>query len=234
MNRGFSTAPFSDLNALQARAAVFDVDYTILKHSSTIAFAKTAIRNKLLHPLQLLASAKLHVQARLGLANSENLPRHLPFLEGMSRELLDELAEEVFLRYMVKGVYPEAIALIRELQSRGCLVILATASLDFLISPLAAFLHIPASHVLTTHLGYEKGLCTGRVLGKHCIGLEKLHRAAALLKDRRIPNSSAAFFTDSIMDLGMMNRVGYPVATNPDVLLHMKAKRNGWEILRFR
>jgi HAD superfamily hydrolase (TIGR01490 family) len=225
---------FSHIRAMEARAAVFDVDYTLLQRSSTVAFARVAIKHKLIAPHMLIESALLHFRVQHGIANPRKLPRELNFLAGLPKSLLDDLADEVFLRYLIKSIYPDAISLIRQHLSRGCLVILATASLDFIIRPLAEFLRIPESHVITTNLEYADGMCTGRVDGKPCYGLEKLRRSAELLRDRNIPLEQAAFYSDSIIDLGMMSRVGYPVATNPDFRLRRHAVKGNWDIISLR
>lgn len=219
---------------MEAKAAVFDVDYTLLRHSSTIAFAKVAFNHRLIAPHNLIDSAFIHLRVKYGLGSPKHFPKSLPFLKGLPRDLLDDLAEEVFLRYLIKSIYPDAVALIRQHLSHGCLVVLATASLDFLIRPLADFLNIPETHVITTRMQYNNGLCTGDIDGIPCYGLEKLRRSTELLRMRNIPLEHAAFYSDSILDLAMMDRVGYPVATNPDLRLRRKARRGGWDLITLR
>jgi HAD superfamily hydrolase (TIGR01490 family) len=210
------------------------VDYTLLQRSSTIAFARVALKHKLIPLPMMIRSALLHFQIKNGVASTQNLPRELPFLKDVPRSLLDDLADEVFLRFLIKSIYPDAIALIRQHQARGCLIILATASLDFIIRPLAEFLKIPASHVVTTNMEYIHGVCTGKVDGRPCYGLEKLRRSNELLRERHIPLDETAFYSDSIIDLGMMVKVGYPVATNPDPVLRRHAKKGGWDIISLK
>ncbi len=225
---------FQHIRAMQARAAVFDVDYTLLQRSSTIAFARVALKHRLIPPRMLLRSAWLHFQVKYGIASTANLPRSLPFLSDLPRSLLDDLADEVFLRFIIKSIYPDGIALIRQHQARGCLIILATASLDFIIRPLAEFLKIPSSHVVTTEMEYRDGICTGEVDGRPCYGLEKLRRTNELLRERHIPLEETAFYSDSVIDLGMMVKVGYPVATNPDPVLRRHAKKGDWDIISLK
>lgn len=233
-NDSYPSNSFQHIQAMKARAAVFDVDYTLLRRSSTMAFARVAMRHRLIAPRYLFDSAMIHFKVKYGIANPSRLPKKLYFLEDLPRSLLDDLADEVFLRHLLKSIYPDAISLIRQHLDRGCLVILATASLDFIIRPLAEFLKTPQSHVITTRLEYRDGVCTGVIDGKPCYGLEKLHRSAELLRDRNIPLSQAAFYSDSIIDLGMMDRVGYPVATNPDPRLRRHARRGQWDIIKLR
>jgi phosphoserine phosphatase len=41
----------------------------------------------------------------------------------------------------------------------------------------------------------------------------------------------ATFYTDSINDLALMEKVAHPVATNPDAKLRQTAAERGWRIL---
>jgi phosphoserine phosphatase len=41
----------------------------------------------------------------------------------------------------------------------------------------------------------------------------------------------ATFYTDSLNDLALLERVTYPVATNPDERLRSLADQRGWPIL---
>ena len=48
-----------------------------------------------------------------------------------------------------------------------------------------------------------------------------------------VPAEQCSFYSDSIYDLPLMEAVGDPVPTNPDLLLVRHAKRVGWRILNF-
>jgi phosphoserine phosphatase len=45
--------------------------------------------------------------------------------------------------------------------------------------------------------------------------------------------SASYFYTDSISDLPLLERVGHPVAVNPDPRLARLARKRGWPIERF-
>jgi phosphoserine phosphatase len=52
--------------------------------------------------------------------------------------------------------------------------------------------------------------------------------------EQGIDLAQSYFYTDSIVDLPMMERVGYPVAVYPDARLRREAKRRGWPIIDAR
>ena len=41
------------------------------------------------------------------------------------------------------------------------------------------------------------------------------------------------FYTDSVTDLPLLERVGHPVITNPDPLLYWTARRRQWPVIFF-
>jgi phosphoserine phosphatase len=45
--------------------------------------------------------------------------------------------------------------------------------------------------------------------------------------------AASSFYSDSISDLPLLERVGHPVAVNPDPRLRRLAKKRGWPIESF-
>ncbi len=62
----------------------------------------------------------------------------------------------------------------------------------------------------------------------------KVTRLEAWLKDQQLSLSSVQssyFYSDSINDLPLLEKVSHPVATNPDARLRELAIKNQWPIL---
>jgi len=62
-------------------------------------------------------------------------------------------------------------------------------------------------------------------------GEAKLHRTTEWAQRRGVDLSSSTFYTDSYSDRALMERVGHPVAVNPDRRLAALAHRRGWEVV---
>ena len=61
-----------------------------------------------------------------------------------------------------------------------------------------------------------------------CTGL-----VSHMVAEHAIDLRASTFYTDSISDLPMLERVGRPVAVNPDPRLAVLARRRGWPALRW-
>jgi len=61
----------------------------------------------------------------------------------------------------------------------------------------------------------------------------KVHRIESWLAQRGLAwaDVESSFYSDSINDLPLLERVNHPVATNPDEPLRAIAQNRGWRIL---
>ena len=94
--------------------------------------------------------------------------------------------------------------------------------------PLAATLGLDA--VLCSRLEVEAGRFTGRIVEPLCFGRGKVSWAERWAASLGVDLAASAFYTDSFNDLPMLERVGHPVAVNPDLRLARHARRRGWRI----
>ena len=91
----------------------------------------------------------------------------------------------------------------------GHVVALLTSATRYLAEPLAAELGI--EHLLVTQLVVRDGRFTGEAVRPICYGAGKIHWASASPPTRRWTRSAASYFyTDSVTDLPVLERVGHP------------------------
>jgi len=63
--------------------------------------------------------------------------------------------------------------------------------------------------------------------GPVCFGRGKVRVAEAFARAHDVDLSASWFYTDSYSDLPMLERVGHPVAVNPDLRLRRRARARG-------
>jgi phosphoserine phosphatase len=66
-----------------------------------------------------------------------------------------------------------------------------------------------------------------------CYGPGKVVWAERFAAEYDVDLAASTFYTDSISDLPLLERVGQPVAVNPDLRLRRLARRRGWPAERF-
>jgi phosphoserine phosphatase len=77
------------------------------------------------------------------------------------------------------------------------------------------------------------GQLTGEIVGIPSARDGKVQRMEQWLRRRQLDwaQVETTFYTDSINDLALLERVSHPVATNPDDRLRALAQERGWPIV---
>ncbi|MGA2479072.1 MAG: HAD family hydrolase [Spirochaetia bacterium] len=207
----------------------FDVDHTLTRRSSGGRFVMVAMRRGIL-PLRLMFVIPWYsFMYRLGLFRLRTYADGFPYLSGIQRSRLEQIARESFVSRLRGDLFPAAVALVQKLQREGRRVMLATSSLDFIVAPLAE--HLGVSGVLATTLEFMDGVCTGNFVGTPMFRREKKDRVLAFLGGEGVAPQECSFYSDSIYDLPLLEAVGTPVAVNPDIRLRRIARSRGWTII---
>jgi HAD superfamily hydrolase (TIGR01490 family) len=210
--------------------AFFDVDHTLLRGSSARHFLLAGIRSRLFPLSSLWVMPRLYLRFWGGRLEADSVAWELPLLAGLTRGRLEELAEESFAAVR-RNLRPGSAALVARLQAEGRSVVFATTSLDLIVAPLAR--HLGIAEVVATRLQFSGGSATGRFEGLPLLKEEKKRRVLEFLRARGERPESCSFYTDSYLDLPLLEVVGEPVAVNPDARLRRTARERGWSILRF-
>ncbi len=146
-------------------------------------------------------------------------------------------AREEFMRDVIApGITPQALDLVRAHQAAGDAVVIVTATNDFVTRPIADLFGV--SELLAVQLErvpHERGQpwYSGEIEGTPTFREGKVTRMEQWLSARGLGwgDVDATFYTDSINDLSLLEKVQHPVATNPDARLRAIAEQRGWRIL---
>ena len=115
---------------------------------------------------------------------------------------------------------------------RDGLVVIATATNRFITEPIAQALGV--EHLIATEPEMYNGRFTGRVAGTPSFREGKATRTVEWLAARGQPIESfdeSWFYSDSINDRPLLERVTHPVAVDPDPLLERLAHAREWPIM---
>jgi HAD superfamily hydrolase (TIGR01490 family) len=163
----------------------------------------------------------------------ENLiPRLLEAAAGDEEKEMRALCDRWFVEDVMPHIVEPGVERVAQHQEKGHLVAIVSASTQYVVRPMAAYLGIDGQYVCT-HLESKEGLLTGKVLPPVCYGQGKVVWAERFAAEHDVDLSSSYFYTDSISDLPLLERVGHPVAVNPDPRLRRLALQRDWPIERF-
>jgi HAD superfamily hydrolase (TIGR01490 family) len=113
-------------------------------------------------------------------------------------------------------------------QAAGHVCAILSASTPYVTQPLADELGI--EHLICTRPEVENGAFTGGWEPPLCYGPGKVTRAQAWADRHEVDLGLSSFYTDSISDLPMLERVGSPRIINPDPRLHLLARWRGYPV----
>jgi HAD superfamily hydrolase (TIGR01490 family) len=142
-------------------------------------------------------------------------------------------AHERFMRTVVQPeILPDALALVQRHQAAGDQVVIVTATNDFVTAPIAAAFGVEELIAVRLARGAD-GWITGEIEGVPSAREGKVERVAQWLAGRGWGWDAVetTFYSDSMNDLALLERVDHPVATNPDDRLRAIAAERGWRIL---
>jgi HAD superfamily hydrolase (TIGR01490 family) len=158
------------------------------------------------------------------------------FLGFALRPLAEHTAEDLarwHAEFMAARIRPAmgapAKALVQRHLAAGDLCAVVTATNSFVTGPIAR--EFGLTHLVATEPERSAGRFTGRVAGVPCFREGKIVRVEAWLAGlghrlQDFPQST--FYSDSLNDLPLLERVTRPVAVDPDPKLAAVARARGW------
>ena len=223
---------------MAARLALFDLDNTLLRGDSDHAWGEFLIRRGLVDEAAHRAGNDGHYADYL--AGRLDMQAYVPFalgpVVGMAAGERRQL-QAAFLRECVAPmILPAGRELVRGHQQAGDCCVIVTATNSFVTGPVAGeFFGI--KHLLATELEEaDDGRLTGDIRGVPCYHQGKVVRVEEWLGAQAMPYrlDEAVFYSDSITDLPLLERVGEAVAVDPDAALKREAERRGWRVINLR
>ena len=211
--------------------AFFDMDDTLLDTSSSMLYVKHLRRTGKIGRRGLMRAGWWALLYKASLINmAKAMPKMLAYAQGTSvSETLQE-SREWFAATVVSHISLRATKLIRWHQAQGHHPVVISASTQFAVQPVAEYLQLD---FLCTWLEVKNDRLTGGIVEPACYGQGKIFWAERYAARHATCLSDAYFYSDSLSDLPLLERVGHPIAVNPDPRLKRVARRRDWPIEKF-
>jgi len=212
--------------------ALFDLDHTLIPADSDHAWGQFLVnRGEVDGHAYAAANDRFYQQYRDGTLDIELYLRFaLAPLASIEAGRLLEL-QQAFMREVIEPlIKPQALDLVRKHQERGDVCLMITATNEFVTTPIAARFGI--EHLIACGVERIDGRYTGRPQGIASFREGKVTRLVQWIEAKGYQAESllgqASFYSDSANDIALLERVGFPVATNADSLLRAHAHAKGW------
>jgi len=213
---------------------LFDLDNTLLSGDTDVEWLEFLIEQGVLPQSAQQENLEMDRRYRAGRADALEYVRfYLRFYPPHEMPTLLDLRDRFIPERIEPRMLPAAKALIRG--RKNSLAAIITATNRFLTEPIAEAFGV--EHLIATEPEIVNGRFTGDIVGAPCMREGKIIRLEKWLKAR---NASLAdfpeswFYSDSINDLPLLERVTHPVAVDPDARLEKIARERGWRTLSLR
>lgn len=217
------------------KLTLFDLDYTLIPIDSDYEWGvfTTALgwndaadftrRNDAYYAQYKAGTLDIHDYVRFATAAIRS--------QGASKS---EAAHEEFMRAVVqKAIQPQALELVRSHQAAGDVVLIVTATNEFVTRPIARAFGVDDLIAINLTRDPATSWFTGEIDGTPSFREGKVARVQAWLAQRQLrwDQLETTFYSDSSNDLPLLEQATHPVATNPDDALRALALQRGWRIL---
>jgi HAD superfamily hydrolase (TIGR01490 family) len=216
------------------RAALFDMDRTLVRKETASLYVRYQVESGEAGWADLARTLYWVGQYTLGVLDHQRVAaRVIAEIRGMPETVLAARCDDWFTRYVEKHITCAGRAAVRRHREAGDLCAIVTGASPYASWPLARRLGI--EHVISTvfEIDEKTRRFTGRPEEPLCLGEGKLARTERFAEEHGFRLEDAVFYTDSVSDLPLLERVAEPVVVNPDPRLKRVAEKRGWRIERW-
>jgi HAD superfamily hydrolase (TIGR01490 family) len=216
------------------KLALFDLDNTLLDGDSDHAWAEFLIEEGVLHPADYHAKNEwFYERYKDGTLDiHEFLDFQLAPIANRPRAQLDAWHADFMRRKIRPMILPRAAELIAS--HAGAKTAIVTATNRFITRPIADELGVP--DLIATDIEEKDGVFTGKPRGTPTFREGKVERVNEWLRSHgcALGDCESWFYSDSLNDLPLLERVTHPVAVDPDPTLLAHASRRNWPVISLR
>ena len=211
--------------------AIFDLDNTILNGDSDYSMINYLVDTNILNKEAKHVNDAFIRDYQQGQLDFNKYTKFA--LSSFAGKSQDEI-NKIILPFVNKVIEPMinifALKLIHDHHGKGDKILLASATNELIVKPIAERLEI--KNVIATNVEFKNNVCTGEFIPPSALGEGKLELVNRWMRKNQFDTfSGVTFYSDSINDLPLMEAVEFPKAVNPDTKLEHISQARGWEII---
>jgi HAD superfamily hydrolase (TIGR01490 family) len=211
-------------------AAFFDMDKTILSENSGQLFFQYYYNKGEIRFVDYLKLLPIPILYAFGMLKLEYISKVLSNKYiGLTESEIYKKTQNWFDDFGYKFIRKEMVEEIEIHRNNDAELVLISASPRNLCYPV--FSHLNMNKLISTDLIIERNIFKG-IQGKSVYKEEKVNRARQFLKENNMTFEKSFFYSDSISDLPLLEKVGNPICVNPDKKLMKVATKKQWKILK--
>ncbi len=222
------------MNLPKKKLALFDLDHTLLPIDSDYAWGVFTQDIGWTDPVVFRErNDEFYEHYKAGTLDIHDYVRFATEAVRLRGAAQAETAHARFMQTVIApAMRPQALALVEHHRTAGDELLIVTATNEFVTTPIARAFGVQELIAVQLERGADDWI-TGEIRGVPSAREGKVLRVAQWLAARGLDwgDVDLTFYSDSINDLALLEKVDHPVATNADDRLRGIALERGWRIL---
>tara|TARA_S200000501_G_scaffold373043_1_gene419334 strand:+ start:564 stop:1235 length:672 start_codon:yes stop_codon:yes gene_type:complete len=218
--------------AVNKKLAIFDLDHTILKCNSDHSWLDYLMNKQFIKKEEYFdQNAEFQRRFRQGDVNYKDYYEFtIQYLKGKSDDYISNIRSDFMAEVIEPSINIYALRLIHKHYEKGEELLLASGTTSIIADSIAKRLEF--KNVVCTKCEQKNNTFTGRIENPPSLGEGKLKNVQAWMKKNGFSDfKDTTFYSDSILDMPLLEKVEKPVAVNPDNDLYRVSQNLGWEII---
>jgi HAD superfamily hydrolase (TIGR01490 family) len=220
------------------KIALFDLDHTLLPLDSDYSWGEFTTQIGWTDPVEFKKrNDEFFAQYKKGELKISEYVRFATLAIKDQGSAKSTAARANFMKTVIQPAIKQvATDLIAKHRAAGDQLVIVTATNEFVTRPIATAFGI--DELIAVQLEKDDavggtGWITGEIKGVPSAHEGKVTRVEAWLAAKNLnwQDVHTTFYTDSINDIALLEKVNVPIATNPDARLRAVAVERGWQIL---
>ena len=218
--------------AVNKKLAIFDLDHTILKCNSDHSWLDY-LTNKGFIKKEEYFEQNAEFQKKFREANvnyKEYYEFTIQYLRNKSDDYISNIRSDFMKEIIETSINIYALRLIHKHYDKDDELLLASGTTSIIAGPIAKRLEF--KNVVCTKCEQKNNIYTGKIEDPPSLGEGKLINVQTWMQNNGFSNfNGTTFYSDSILDMPLLEKVEKPVAVNPDKELLRVSQDLGWEII---
>lgn len=207
--------------------AVFDLDGTIIDHSSEQVFLKYLIEQGGIPTRNLLR----WISDFIRMGDFRAAKANKVYLRGLREAYLRDVARVCFTERLVSRISPKVFELMASHRAAGRTIVILSGSLEILVHCFHDYLQTDL--MVGNKLEVVDGCVTGQLGGVNPYGENKANFVRQLAEAHGFALGESYAYGNHHSDAHKLRLFGHPVAVNPDRRLRRIATESGWQVEGF-
>lgn len=228
-----SLIPFLHQPDQAVNLALFDLDHTLIAADCSELWAMEMQNRGWITQRDFWPQHRQLMQeyALGNLRMEDYLQLNLSPLVGKDLALVAEAARSFAAERLIPLIYPIAHQLVQQHREQGHLLLMISASENFLVQPLAEYFGFNAA--IGIGIATDRGRITGQPLQPLSYQAGKIACLQHWLSQYSLQAGESWFYSDSHNDLPLLDWVDHPRPVNANSLLQQAAAQRGWSLENF-